>query len=313
LERGQIIKSTGSWYVVRSGEELINCKIKGNFRIKGIRTTNPVAVGDNVEFVLKKEENTGLITKILDRKNYIIRKATNLSKRGHIIAANVDQAMLVVTLSCPETPIVFIDRFLVNAEAYDIPVVLVFNKIDLYDENIKLQMQALISIYEKVGYKCLTVSATEGIGIDSVKESLADKVTVLSGNSGVGKSTLINVVDSTLDLKTSEISDSHHKGKHTTTFAEMFYLQKGGAIIDTPGIKAFGLLDKKKEDLTHFFPEMFKMLGKCQYYNCTHTHEPGCAVKEAVENDEISELRYYSYVCIYESDEDSKYREDIYK
>lgn len=304
--RGTVVKSTGSWYSVRleSGEQ-VECRIKGKFRMKGIKTTNPVAVGDVVEIEAGAEG--GVISQIMDRKNYIIRKSTNLSKEAHIIAANVDQAMLVVTVNHPVTSTVFIDRFLASVEAYRIPAVLVFNKIDLYGEDDLLMLGALTQIYMQAGYECLHVSSLTGEGIEDVVAALKDKITVFSGLSGVGKSSLVNRVEPGLDLKVAEISESHDTGKHTTTFAEMFPLSFGGYIVDTPGIRAFGLIHMEKNEISHYFPEIFKRATGCKYYNCTHIHEPGCAVLEAVENGEISESRYYSYVSMFEEGED-KYR-----
>ncbi len=306
--KGIVIKSTGSWYSVRlTNGERIESRIKGKFRLKGIKTTNPIAVGDNV--VLKEEaDGTAVITEIENRKNYIIRKSINLSKRSHIIAANVDQAILIVTLSKPKTYTAFIDRFLVSAEAYHIPTIIVFNKIDIYSDEEKEELSFLKFCYEKVGYKCLEVSATEKINIDSVTAIMKDKVSVISGHSGVGKTTLLNTIEPTLDLKTSEISEMHQQGKHTTTFAEMFELHFGGYLIDTPGIKAFGLIDFKKEELSHYFLEMRKLLNACHFNNCVHINEPKCAVKEALENDEIPAFRYNNYLSIYNDDEDENYR-----
>ena len=304
--RGTVVKSTGSWYSVRleSGEQ-VECRIKGKFRMKGIKTTNPVAVGDVVEIEAGAEG--GVISQIMDRKNYIIRKSTNLSKEAHIIAANVDQAMLVVTVNHPVTSTVFIDRFLASVEAYRIPAVLVFNKIDLYGEDDLLMLGALTQVYMQAGYECLHVSSLTGEGIEDVVAAMKDKITVFSGLSGVGKSSLVNRVEPGLDLKVAEISESHDTGKHTTTFAEMFPLSFGGYIVDTPGIRAFGLIHMEKNEISHYFPEIFKRATGCKYYNCTHIHEPGCAVLEAVENGEISESRYFSYVSMFEEGEE-KYR-----
>lgn len=304
--KGIVVKSTGSWYSVRleSGEQ-IECRIKGKFRMKGIKTTNPVAVGDAVEVEVGAEG--GVISQIMDRKNYIIRKSTNLSKEAHIIAANVDQAMLVVTVNHPVTSTVFIDRFLASVEAYRIPATLVFNKIDLYGEDDLLMLGALTQVYMQAGYECLHVSSLTGEGVEDVVAALKNKITVFSGLSGVGKSSLVNRVEPGLDLKVAEISESHDTGKHTTTFAEMFPLSFGGYIVDTPGIRAFGLIHMEKNEISHYFPEIFKRATDCKYYNCTHIHEPGCAVLEAVENGEISESRYFSYVSMFEEGED-KYR-----
>lgn len=305
MEKGVVVKSTGSWYMVRlENGILVECRIRGKFRIEGIRTTNPVAVGDVVGV---EENNDGwVITVIEPRKNYIIRKATNLSKESHIIASNVDQALLVVTVNHPVTSTVFIDRFLAGSEAYNIPAILVFNKIDLYAEEDQVMLGELMAIYRKIGYFCFGVSALTGENIDKIRMLLKDKVTVLSGLSGVGKSSLINCIEPVLELKTAMISDAHDSGKHTTTFAEMFPLSEGGSIIDTPGIRSFGTVDMKKEEISHFFPEIFVKSSDCRFYNCTHTHEPGCAVLEAIEKDEISESRYSSYLSMLE--ESGKYR-----
>lgn len=300
-----MIKSTGSWYMVRLEDgRLAECRIRGKFRLEGIRTTNPVAVGDIVE--VEEGQDGDVITRIEPRKNYIIRKSTNLSKESHILASNVDQALLIVTITHPVTSTVFIDRFLASAEAYNIPVVLVFNKLDLYDEEDRVMWGGLSAIYEKIGYPCYGVSTISGENIRQVKELLKNKVSVLSGLSGVGKSSLINRIEPGLALKTAGISDAHDSGKHTTTFAEMFPLSEGGYIIDTPGIRSFGTIDMKKEEISHYFPEIFAKAKECRFYNCTHTHEPGCAVLEAVEKDEISESRYVSYLSMME--ESGKYR-----
>lgn len=300
------MKSTGSWYSVRmESGEVLDCRIKGKFRMKGIKTTNPVAVGDVVE--VEVNPDGAVINRIEDRKNYIIRKSTNLSKEAHIIAANVDQAVLVVTVNHPVTSTVFIDRFLASVEAYRIPAILVFNKIDLYDDEDLLLLGALTQIYMQAGYECLHVSSLTGEGMEDVVTALKDKATVFSGLSGVGKSSLINRVEPGLKLKVAEISDSHDTGKHTTTFAEMFPLSFGGYIVDTPGIRAFGLIHMEKTEISHYFPEIFKRASECRFYNCTHIHEPGCAVLEAVEKGEISESRYFSYVSMFEEG-DEKYR-----
>lgn len=304
--KGVVVKSTGSWYSVRmeTGETL-ECRIKGKFRMKGIKTTNPVAVGDNVE--VEVNPDGAVINQIEERKNYIIRKSTNLSKESHIIAANVDQAMLVVTVNHPVTSPVFIDRFLASVEAYRIPAVLVFNKIDLYGEDDLMMLGALTQIYQQIGYTCFHVSSLTGEGLEDVAEALKDKVTVFSGLSGVGKSSLINRVEPGLHLKIAKISESHDTGKHTTTFAEMFPLSFGGYIVDTPGIRAFGLIHMEKTEISHYFPEIFKRSEDCRFYNCTHIHEPGCAVIQAVEDGEISESRYFSYMSMFEEG-DEKYR-----
>ncbi|MBQ3657453.1 MAG: ribosome small subunit-dependent GTPase A [Bacteroidales bacterium] len=305
---GLVIKSTGSNYIVLSGEQRIDCKVRGKLRLDMLRTTNPVAVGDIVEFEFQQDNKTGVITEIKKRKNYIVRKSVNLSKENHIIAANVDQCLLVLTLIMPETPLEFVDRFLVSAEAYKVPAVLVFNKADIYEGGLEDVLKETMEIYEKIGYKTLAVSSITGQGIEDLKALLKDKTTMLSGNSGTGKSTLINTVNPGLNLKTAEISQYSFAGKHTTTFAEMFDLDFGGKIIDTPGIKGFGLTGMSEEDIAHNFPEMFKCLSRCKFYNCTHTHEPGCAVKEAVDEGLISPSRYHSYLSIL-TDSNSKYRE----
>lgn len=307
LLKGIVTKSTGSWYSVKHDNRIIQCRIKGKFRIKGIRTTNPLAVGDIVHFLMNEEDDTGTISKIEPRKNYIIRRSINLSREAHIIAANIDQAFLIVTLAKPETSIGFIDRFLISAQAYRIPVHIVFNKIDLYSPELTEKMEKYIKIYESVGYPCHKTSAVNDEGIDEIKALMHKKVNVLSGHSGVGKSSIINKIDPFLKLKIGEVSDYHNKGIHTTTFTEMFDLAFGGSIIDTPGIKGFGTVDMENENISHYFPEMFKVSENCKFHNCTHTHEPNCAVKQAVENGEISELRYKSYLAI-KADPNDKYR-----
>ncbi len=305
---GLVIRNTGSWYTVKTDSgQLVDCKIKGNFRLKGIRSTNPVAVGDRVS-ITPNQEGTAFITAIEDRKNYIIRKSPNLSKQSHIIAANVDQAFLVVTINHPVTSTTFIDRFLASAEAYRVPVVLLFNKTDALDEEEREYQQMMIDLYETVGYQCLAISAANGIGMDKVRELLAGKTTVLSGNSGVGKSTLINSLLPGVELKTAEISDAHNAGTHTTTFSEMLELPEGGYIIDTPGIKGFGTFDIEPEELTSYFKEIFHFSKDCRFNNCTHTHEPGCAVLKAVEEHYIAQSRYLSYLNMLEDKEEGKYR-----
>lgn len=307
MREGLVIKSTGSWYTVKSNDGVIHdCRIKGRFRMDGIRTTNPISVGDKVDF--EEEVEANVIVKIHDRKNYIIRKSSNLSKHSQIIASNIDQAFLIVTVNYPLTTTTFIDRFLAAAEAYRIPVNLIFNKIDRYRPNDNDRLETLKATYEKIGYKCFEISAKKGISLDIIKDVLKGKINLLSGHSGVGKSTLINAIQPGLDLRTGEISEAHSQGKHTTTFSEMFELDFGGYIIDTPGIRGFGSIDMEKEEMSHFFPEIFKMSEHCQFNNCTHVHEPKCAVKGAVEVGEICITRYESYLGMIMEDEDSKYR-----
>jgi ribosome biogenesis GTPase len=307
---GLVIRNTGSWYTVKidGTDNTVEAKVKGNFRLKGIRSTNPIAIGDKVEFI-PQPDGTALISAIDDRKNYIIRKATNLSKQSHIIAANLDQCFLIVTVAQPETSTTFIDRFLATAEAYRVPVVLVFNKIDVLNEEEQEYLNSMIDLYEYVGYKCLKVSAKTGAGVDAVAEELKGKVTLLSGNSGVGKSTLINNLFPDLNLKTSEISDAYNTGKHTTTFSEMYPIGNDGYIIDTPGIKGFGTFNMEREEVGHYFKEIFRISEDCRFNNCTHTHEPGCAVRQAVENHDISESRYTSYLSMLEDGTEDKYRQ----
>ena len=309
--KGLVVKNTGSWYTVLTDDgQLIDCKVKGNFRIKGIRSTNPVAVGDRVTV-----NNECWIVDIEDRRNYIIRKSINLSKQSHIIAANVDQAFLVVTVNYPQTSTTFIDRFLASAEAYRVPVVLIFNKTDLLDADELHYQQMLISLYETIGYECRQVSAASGEGIDALYPLLEGRITLLSGNSGVGKSTIINRLVPGVSLRTSEISDAHNTGQHTTTFSEMIPLTEGrdsivkSWLIDTPGIKGFGTFDMEPEELTSYFKEIFHFSKDCRFSNCTHTHEPGCAVLKALEDHYIAQSRYQSYLSMLEDKDDSKYRE----
>lgn len=310
MNKGLVIKSTGSWYTVEDENgETFECKIKGKFRIKGIKSTNPVAVGDHVEFSLQtvsadeSEQKIGMITTIAKRKNYIIRRSINLSKQSHIIAANIDQAVLVATLDYPVTTSTFIDRYLASAEAYRIPVLIVFNKTDRYNTKQNKELEILLDTYQDIGYKCLTTSAETLQGLEKLKDALRDKTNVINGHSGVGKSTLINILQPGLNLKTMEISDSHKTGKHTTTFSELYKLHFGGYIIDTPGIKAFGMLEMESWEISHYFVEIFKISENCQYNNCSHTHEPGCAVKTAVENGEIAKSRFISYLGLLEPDD----------
>lgn len=304
---GLVLKSTGSWYTVKSDNgSIYNCKIKGKLRTFDIKSTNPVSVGDRVEFEAQQSD-TGVIIDILERKNYIIRKSSNLSKQSHIIAANIDEAFLIVTLAFPETSLDFIDRFLVAAEAYRIPVTIVVNKIDLYKETLSDLIKEMHTIYEPIGYPVIEVSVLEGTNMQMLRTKFQGKVNLLSGNSGVGKSSLVNFLYPQLQLRTNDISSYHFKGKHTTTFAEMIELPEGGYIIDTPGIKGFGMVHMEKNEIYHFFPEIFKNATNCQYNNCLHLDEPKCAVKEAVKNKLISESRYLSYTHIM-SDDNEKYR-----
>lgn len=307
--KGLVIKNTGSWYTVKTDDgQLIESKIKGNFRLKGIRSTNPVAVGDHVE-IITNQEGTAFISAIEDRRNYIIRKSPNLSKQSHILAANVDQALLVVTVNYPQTSTTFIDRFLASAEAYSVPVVLVFNKHDLLSEEELHYEKMMCTLYETVGYKCVEISAETGEGVEQLFPILKDKITLLSGNSGVGKSTLINRLIPHASQRTAEISDAHNTGMHTTTFSEMIELPGCGYLIDTPGIKGFGTFDIEKEELTSYFKEIFHFSKDCRFSNCTHTHEPGCAVIKAVEDHFIAASRYQSYLSMLEDKDENKYRE----
>lgn len=305
---GLIIKNTGSWYTVKTDDgRIVECKVKGNFRLKGIRSTSPVAVGDYVDIIMNAE-GTALISAIDDRKNYIIRKASNLSKQSQIIAANLDQALLIITIKQPETSTTFIDRFLAGAEAYRVHVVLVFNKTDLLNDDERRYQQQMVTLYETIGYPCIEISAETGMGIDQLQTLLKQKVTLVSGNSGVGKSSLINAIIPHADQRTAEISNAHGTGMHTTTFSEMIELAEGGYLIDTPGIKGFGTFDIEPEELTSYFKEIFEFSKDCKFNNCTHTHEPGCAVLQAVENHYISASRYQSYLNMLEDKDDSKYR-----
>ena len=331
---GVIIKNTGSWYVVRTDDDrLFSCKVRGNFRLRGLRTTNPVAVGDRV--VIRSDgvksdgtmeqhsslgtqnsslgtqnyDGVGLITDILDRRNYIIRRASNLSKQSHILAANVDQVLLLVTIAHPAVSTTFIDRFLAVAEAYRVPVILLFNKTDLYSEAENAQMQSLITLYRSLHYQCLPCSVLRGEGLDELKDMLRDRVTLLSGNSGVGKSTLLNYLIPGLDVRTEAISESHDSGQHTTTFSEMFRLPTGGDVIDTPGIKGFGTFDIEREELSHYFREIFQIGQECRFQDCTHTHEPGCAVRQALDEGCISPSRFASYLSMLDDKDEDRYRQ----
>ena len=312
MKKGLVIKSTGSWYSVKlSNGTIIQCRIKGKFRLKGIETTNPVTVGDIVSIEMQEDDN-GMIVEIETRKNYIIRKSVNLSKKAHIIASNIDLAFLVVTVNYPKTYLNFIDRFLVTAEAYHIPTTLVFNKIDLLNDNELKELNNLVETYSKIGYSCIKTSVEKNINIEEVKAQMKNKTSVFSGNSGVGKSSLINLIDNSLDIKTSDISDSHNQGKHTTTFAEMHELKFGGHIIDTPGIKGLGIIDIEQEVIHHYFPEMRAIMNECKFNNCVHVNEPKCAVKKAVEEGNIAEFRYQNYLNLYYGDENPGFRESLY-
>ncbi|MCF8303105.1 MAG: ribosome small subunit-dependent GTPase A [Bacteroidales bacterium] len=300
---GIVIKTTGSWHTVRTDAgEHVECKLKGKFKIKGIKTTNPVAVGDKVIFNYQQEKGVGLITHIHQRENYIIRRATKLSKVSHIIATNIDYAYVMATIAGPKTTTGFIDRFLVTTEAYHIPGRIIFNKIDLYSQQQKKELDEMINLYESVGYECFKVSAVTGENVEELKEELKDKINLISGHSGVGKSKLINLMEPGLNIKTATISSVHNKGKHTTTYPEMHPLSFGGFIIDTPGIKEFGLVEFRKEEIAERFPEFRTYMLDCRYNDCTHVHEPGCAVKAALERGEISQSRYNSYLRILQDD-----------
>ncbi len=309
MMKGLVIKNTGSWYTVKTDDgQLVESKIKGNFRLKGIRSTNPVAVGDRVELITN-QEGTAFISAIEDRRNYIIRKSPNLSKQSHIIAANVDQALLMVTVNYPQTSTTFIDRFLASAEAYRIPVVLVFNKCDILSPEELNYERMMCHLYETVGYQCVEISAATGKGVELLEAIIKGKISLLSGNSGVGKSTLVNRLVPSAEQRTAEISDAHNTGMHTTTFSQMIPLQQGGYLIDTPGIKGFGTFDIGKEELTSYFREIFRFSQDCRFSDCTHTHEPGCAVLRALEQHYIAESRYQSYLSMLEDKDEGKYRE----
>ncbi len=312
---GIVYKSTGSWYTVKTAEGVVyKCRIKGKFRIKGIKSTNPIAVGDVVDFTIeeKNNEETGVIHKIHDRMNYVVRKSVNLSKRIHIIASNIDQVFLLITLNNPPTFTSFIDRFLATTEAYNVKTVLLFNKVDSYNEEEVLEVKYLANLYRNIGYECIGVSALQGKNVDKVKEMMLNKTSMFVGHSGVGKSTLVNTIEPSLDIKTQQISSQHSQGQHTTTFAEMFDLSFDAKIIDTPGIKGFGIVDMEKEEITDYFPEFFALKQDCKFNNCLHIEEPHCAVKEALDNDEIAFSRYKSYLQMIEGDEEH-YRVDEYK
>lgn len=306
--QGTVIRSSGSVYGVRAADgSLVDCRVKGNFRLKGIRSTNPVAVGDHVVFDMR-EDGTAYITEILERKNYIVRKASNLSKQSHILAANLDLCFLVVTISHPATATTFIDRFLASAEAYRVPVAIVFNKTDLYNESEREELEYLTALYESIGYRCLHTSAAERKGTVALKEMMTGKVSLLAGNSGVGKSSLVNAVAPEIAAKVGEISKTHDTGMHTTTYTEMFEFMPGSYIVDTPGVKGFGTYDMEIEEISHYFVEFFELSKDCRYGNCTHTHEPGCAVLEALEKGEIAPSRYQSYLSMLEDKDEGKYR-----
>ncbi len=307
--RGLVVRNTGSWYVVRTEEgRLVHSKVKGNFRLKGLRSTNPVAVGDFVRLAANAE-GTAFITEIEDRKNYVIRKASNLSKQSHIIAANVDRAFLVVTVRHPETSTTFIDRFLASAEAYRVPVSLIFNKVDCYDAGDLRRMEDMVRLYSAIDYPCHVCSALLSTGIDALRDSMKGRVVLLSGHSGVGKSTLLNTLIPGLNIRTAEISAAHDTGMHTTTFSEMFDLPGGGYAIDTPGIKGFGTFDFERKEVAHYFREIFRVSAGCKYSDCTHTHEPDCAVRRAVEEHLIGESRYASYLNMLDDQDETKYRQ----
>ena len=306
--QGTVVKSSGSVYGVRAMDgSLIECRVKGNFRLKGIRSTNPVAVGDHVKYDVR-EDGTAYIVEILERKNYIVRKASNLSKQSHILAANLDLCFLIVTISHPATATTFIDRFLAAAEAYRVPVVLVFNKIDIYDSSEREELEYLTALYSSIGYRCLHTSATDNVGIDALKEMMRGKVSLLAGNSGVGKSSLVNAISPEIAARVGEISRTHDTGMHTTTYTEMFEFMPQSYIVDTPGVKGFGTYDMEVEEISHYFVEFFELSKDCRYGNCTHTHEPGCAVLKALEDGRLAPSRYQSYLSMLEDKDEGKYR-----
>ena len=308
MERGVVLKSTGSRYRVLYGEgKIVNCSIKGKLRIKEFRTTNPIAVGDNILFDIDRETNSGIITEVLDRKNWILRKASNLSKHSQILAANIDQAFLMITIILPETPVEFIDRFLITAEAYRVPAKIIINKTDLYGEDELVKMEYLESLYSKIGYECIRLSLKEQSNLEVLRDLMKGKTSLISGNSGVGKTTLLNALNPLLNLKTGEISDYHKQGKHITTFPEMHKMPFNAFVIDTPGIKGFGVVDMERNEIYHFFREIFEKSKECRFNNCLHLDEPGCAVRIAVEKGEIAFLRYRSYLNILDGD-NGKYR-----
>ncbi len=314
--KGTVYKSTGSWYTVKGEDDVFyQCRIKGKFRLKGIKSTNPVAVGDRVGFSVEELDGvkTGVISEIEERENFIVRKSVNLSKQTHIIASNIDVVFLVITLNNPPTSTSFIDRFLVTSRAYRIDTVLLFNKVDTYNEEEIAEIRYLADTYRAIGYTCIGVSAKKNKNIDQVKELMKDNVCMFSGHSGVGKSTLVNTIEPSLHLKTKEISDQHKQGQHTTTFAEMYDLQEGIRIIDTPGIKGFGIVNMEPEEIGGYFPEFFERQSECKFNNCLHKNEPNCAIKEALENDEIAWSRYNSYLQMLEGDEDVHYRKNSYE
>ena len=307
-DKGTVVKSSGSVYGVRTADgDIIDCRVKGNFRLKGIRSTNPVAVGDYVMYDVR-DDGTAYIVDILDRRNYIVRKASNLSKQSHILAANLDLCFLVVTISHPVTATTFIDRFLAAAEAYRVPVVLVFNKTDLCNDAEREELEYLTAVYKSIGYECIHTSATAGVGIDALKEMMCGKVSLFAGNSGVGKSSLVNALAPAIAARVGEISKTHDTGMHTTTYTEMIEFAPGSYIVDTPGVKGFGTYDMEVEEISHYFVEFFELSADCRYSNCTHTHEPGCAVLAALERGELAPSRYQSYLSMLEDKEEGKYR-----